>query len=416
MENSVVDNDVATNDVSPRSVKNKKPWWVRTIAVVGIVITILAIVFGTLFVKVKVFAQNYYYEIPDHITWSDATSTQPLRAKGRGIYDHAGNRVKLQGINFGNWLITEAWMCTHGVGPQVDKDGNYVEVNGDGIVTAYNESYYSEEIATLVNRFGAEKATELLELYQDTYIQEQDFVNVKEVGFNVIRLPMYFGNFMQQGADGKYEMKPQWYKRLDWFLEQCKANDLYAILDMHGVLGGQSGYEHSGTRSIDFWSNAEYQDTMARLWATIAQRYATERKDLSQTIAAYDLVNEPVDRNTPSTTRKQAEVMDKLFKAIRNVDTENHMISVEFCWMLGSAFDPSLFGWDNVMYQAHLYNWSSDTLNYDLFYLAHDLTHSFSAYDVPMFIGEFTFFDNKAEWARWLDEYDRRGYNWTVWS
>lgn len=406
---SVVANGGAT-------VRCKMPWWVRTLAIVGIVILVLAIVFGALVAKTKVFAANYYDEIPDHITWKSASAEQPLRANGRGIYDHAGNRVKLQGINFGNWLITEAWMCTHGVGPTLDKDGGYANVNEDGIVEGYKESYYSEELATLAERFGADKAAELVKVYQDNYIQEADFVNVKNIGFNVIRLPMYFGNFMQQGDDGKWTMKSDWYTRLDWFLDQCKANDLYAILDMHGVLGGQSGYEHSGTRSIDFWSNTEYQDTMATLWATIAERYATTRRDLSQTIAAYDLINEPVDRNTPGTTRKQAEVMDKLYKAVRAVDVDNHIVSVEFCWMLGSCLDPSLFGWDNVMYQVHMYNWNNQIITYEMFYLAQDLTHSFSAYNVPMFIGEFTFFDNKEHWAQWLAEYDRRGYGWTVWS
>lgn len=398
--------------------KQKRPiWWKQLLIVVGSVLLIICLIAGVLLVKVAVFADNYYAPVPDKIQWTGETAVdQPLRANGRGVYDADGNRVTFRGINFGNWLITEGWLCTHSVGLELDKDGNPTKVNENGIVESYKESFYQDELDILTERFGKEKADKLVDIYQDNFIQEVDFVNVKQLGFNTVRLPMYFGNFMELDANNNYVMKNEWYKRLDWFLEQCKANNLYATLDMHGVEGGQNGYEHSGLRTIDFWTNEKAQEDMCVLWKTIAERYATVRKDLSQTIGAYDLMNEPVDRNTPSTTRKQAAVMDKLYRAIREVDTQNHLISVEFCWMFGSCIDPSLFGWNNVMYQLHMYNWNSGTISYDMFYWAQDLTYSFKAFDVPYLIGEFTFFDNEAEWDKWLAEYDKRGFGWTIWN
>lgn len=409
--------EVATADTATTStVSAQRPWWVRMLAVIGIVAVSLAVVVGALCIKVSIFRNSYFAEIPDSVVWQQSTSTQPLRSNGRGIYDANGNRVELQGVNFGNWLITEGWLSTHSTGVETDSNGVAIKINDDGVVENYLESYYQDELAILVQRFGEDKAQQLVDVYQDNFIQEIDFVNVKNIGFNCIRLPMYFGNFMQLDDNGEYVMKQDWYKRLDWFLEQCKANGLYAILDLHGVLGGQSGFEHSGTRDIDFWTNKDYQDKMAELWRNIASRYSNERVDLSQTIAAYDLVNEPVDRNAIATTRKQAEVMDVLYDAIRSVDTQNHIVSIEFCWMFGNCIDPSVFGWDNVMYQVHMYNWNSNVISYDLFYWAQDFSHSFAAYNVPYFIGEFTFFDDEAQWGKWLNEYQRRGYNWTVWN
>ena len=35
---------------------------------------------------------------------------------------------------------------------------------------------------------------------------------------------------------------------------------------------------------------------------------------------------------------------------------------------------------------------------------------------MPYLIGEFTFFDNEAEWDKWLAEYDKRGFGWTIWN
>ena len=62
---------------------------------------------------------------------------------------------------------------------------------------------------------------------------------------------------------------------------------------MHGVVGGQSGNEHSGTRRTEFWTNEVYQKEMCDLWKNIASYYLNERKDLASTILAYDLINEP---------------------------------------------------------------------------------------------------------------------------
>ena len=37
-------------------------------------------------------------------------------------------------------------------------------------------------------------------------------------------------------------------------------------------------------------------------------------------------------------------------------------------------------------------------------------------YDVPKYIGEFTFFDEKDEWIKWLNKFDEMGFNWSFWT
>ena len=167
----------------------------------------------------------------------------------------------------------------------------------------------------------------------------------------MIRLPMYYRNFME-GDDNNLKMKEKPFELIDWFLEQAKKYDLYVILDLHGVVGGQSGYEHSGTRKTEFWDNQYYQDQMCLLWSEIAKHYKYERPDLSETIAAYDLVNEPtLDGST--TGKKQWKVMDKLYKAIREIDVD-HVISIEGCWRFTNLPNPKKYGWENVLYQYHI--------------------------------------------------------------
>ena len=43
-------------------------------------------------------------------------------------------------------------------------------------------------------------------------------------------------------------------------------------------------------------------------------------------------------------------------------------------------------------------------------------TLSFADYDVPKYIGEFTFFDHQDEWIKWLNKFDSMGIGWTFWS
>ena len=57
-----------------------------------------------------------------------------------------------------------------------------------------------------------------------------------------------------------------------------------------------------------------YQEEMCTLWREIAKHYVTPveqggRSDLASTILSFDLVNEPVNRYTPSTGKKQWDVI-----------------------------------------------------------------------------------------------------------
>ena len=44
----------------------------------------------------------------------------------------------------------------------------------------------------LNNRFGVDKQQELMRAYQETWIQEQDIQNIREAGFNTVRIPLWW--------------------------------------------------------------------------------------------------------------------------------------------------------------------------------------------------------------------------------
>ena len=340
---------------------------------------------------------------------------ETYKAIDKGIYDLEGNLFQIQGINYGNLLIQEGWMSVNSLGPKLNEDGSYVKINSEGVIEEYEEVYQEELDLALKNNpnLNQEKINELWSIYYKSYCQEIDFQNIKEIGLNTIRLPMYYRNFLE-GEDDKLVLKENAFEFIDYFLENAKKYDLKVILDMHGVVGGQSGNEHSGTRRTEFWTNEVYQKEMCDLWKNIASYYLNERKDLASTILAYDLINEPaLDKKV--TTKREWDVMDKMYKSIREVD-EDHIIAIEGCWYFDSLPDPKKYNWENVMYEFHLYNWDNEKVSNDVYHTLHFFKWMTTNYDVPIYIGEFNFFDKKDEWIKWLNEYDERGLNWSIWS
>ena len=389
---------------------------------IGIVIAIavIALLIGGFAVAANAYASSKSADdIPAHVEL-EPNELGTVVAVGKGLYDKNGDRFAIKGINFGNLFIWEGWMTVNSIGAAYNDDGSFKKVNEEGIVEEYEEIFQEEMDAILAERvangdFTEDELAELLDIYFYSYCTEADFQLISDIGLNTIRLPVYYRNFME-GSDESLVMRDDAFEKLDYFLSLAAEYDLKVIIDMHGVVGGQSGYEHSGTRDIDFWTNETYIDSMCTLWQNIALHYVAERPDLASTILAYDLVNEPTNKNEIGTGKLQWQVMDRLYDAIREVD-KHHVVSIEGVWYPSSLPNPADYGWENVLYQYHFYNWNHDKgISNDLFYTLMYALYMFSDYDVPKFVGEFNFFGDEAAWSKYLNQYDNLGWGWTIWS
>ena len=388
---------------------------------IGIAIFLVSVIIlaGSALTLGAIYVSSRSDEIPESVDLQP-NELGTVVAVGRGLYNADGTRFEIKGINFGNLFVAEGWMTVNSLGAAYNKDGSFKSVNYQGIVEEYEEVFQEEMDAVLADRvakgdFTEEELNTLLDTFFYAYCTEADFKLISDTGMNTIRLPMYYRNFME-GTDEALTMRADAFEKLDYFLELAKKYDLKVIIDMHGVVGGQSGYEHSGTRDIDFWTNETYIEEMCTLWKNIATYYATERTDLASTILAYDLVNEPTNRNEIGTGKLQWEVMDRLYEAIREVDT-CHVISIEGVWYPSSLPSPEKYDWDNVLYQYHFYNWNHDKgVSNELFYGLMNFLYMFSDHDVPKMVGEFNFFGDKEAWSKYLASYDSLGWGWTVWS
>lgn len=346
---------------------------------------VILVVFITLFIAVM-FVSIYFTPKAENKIF--------LKAVGKEI-KYGDETIVLKGVNAGGWLVQEEWMNPTKMVDQVTL------------------------ISTLAERFGKDKTNDLLDAYHRSWWSDEDFANIKKLGFNCIRLPFTYLILY----DEEYKLKDNAFHLIDWFVEKCKALDLYVVLDLHGAIGSQNGSDHSGntwgkTNVAKLFLEDDYKQKTIQLWQEVASRYKDETA-----IAAYDLLNEPTGGEDGRTNITQWMFYNDLYKAIRAID-QNHIIMIESVWDTENLPEPRgsnafmTWDWTNVIYQYHHYCWEG--IN------DYSLTKEFIdrkvkdikelTYEVPIFIGEFTGFELEANWNSYLESYAKEGYSYTIWT
>lgn len=223
-----------------------------------------------------------------------------VQAVGTNIYDGDGDILTLQGVNLGNWFVQECYMSVVDVG---DFDtGVYTTKRGEEAMRA-NPDLTEEQIQ------------ELYQLYMDTYITEEDFVEIASVGLNTVRINFTYMNLTTDGE----ALREDAFRYLDFALEMCEKYDLYAVLDLHGAIGSQNRDSHSGDDSqFGLFDNEENRRRTVELWKAIAERYK-DRK----VIAGYDLLNEPRRAAGKYGGKVTTDFYDELYQAVREVHTSS---------------------------------------------------------------------------------------------
>jgi len=315
-----------------------------------------------------------------------------LHCCGTQITNSRGEKVYLRGVNFGAWLLNEMWMTDF----QPRCSNLTCEIDIERI---------------LKKRFGNRKAAELLNIFQNSYINEQDFKIVKKLKFNCIRLPIFYSLLEENKKFGNY--KTSGWKKLDFAISNCTAENIYCIIDLHGAPGGQSADHTTGQTGLDklYWDK-KFQDQTVLLWKEIAKRYKN-----NPTVAGYDLLNEPYGAPTK---KSLVDLYNKIYNAIREID-KKHIIFIEdrgpWHGGLNELPLPQKMDWENVIYETHLY----DFKNYGL--AAHKkLIENFAKekiskkYNVPVLIGEFHPWGDSNVWKFYLQQFQSNKWHWTLWT
>lgn len=230
-----------------------------------------------------------------------------LTVKDRKLVNEAGEEIILSGMGLGNWLLPEGYMW--GAGGIFDRPHRIEQV--------------------IRHLTGSAYATRFWKTFHETFIARRDIEMIAEMGFNSIRIPINW-RIVMQDEPGLHFIE-EGFSLIDRCLDWCEEFNLYAILDLHGAPGGQTGSNIDD--SVDdiprLFIDAESRGKAIALWEEIAHRYRD--RDI---VAAYDLLNEPLRTampNKPDTDYLHPELVrfyDDCIAAIRRIDTR-HALSIE---------------------------------------------------------------------------------------
>ncbi|RQP21282.1 RICIN domain-containing protein [Piscinibacter terrae] len=318
-----------------------------------------------------------------------------LKVDGRVVRNQngTGDPVYLRGVNLGGWQVHESWMS-----PLVGASDDYTMRR------------------TLSQRFGDAGRDALINAYQDSWLQEKDFRILSNLGMSAVRLPIYYLNHMNEDGTWKRDSSGRIdFRRIEWVVAMAKKYRMYVILDLHGAPGSQNGADHSGRigGSGALWNNSTYQAQTLTFWRELATRFRDE-----STVAGYDVLNEP-SLNYPSpATRPVLDMYDHIYRELRAADP-NHIVIMEGIWDWTAITRPSDYGWTNVIYEFHYYNWNNES-NYqaqvDFVESKVNQEKQYLAYNVPHYVGEFMLFNLQSSWEYALRRYNEVGWHWTSWT
>ncbi|WP_404421162.1 glycoside hydrolase family 5 protein [Nibricoccus sp. IMCC34717] len=312
--------------------------------------------------------------------------------------------VTLRGFNLGNWLLLEDFLFgLYGTDTQMRR--------------------------ALHDALG-QRAEIFWEAYESAYFTDADASRLRELGVNLLRVPLNQNRFEDPNRPGVYS--PSALAQLDRVIALCRAHGIYVLIDLHAVPGGQSRqiYADSTSAENEFWRFADCRARATDFWGFLATRFANE-----SAVAGYDLINEP---ETEGRTDLLTDWHRTTLKRIRSVDTR-HLV-----WLegddYGKRFDgltPDLLEQERVLVQFHIYPdlvmpvdklpaypGEVEGTRYDLEFLRRHLAeHIAYSKTRPLLLGEFGIFvagEKVALQQRINEDFlalaREYGWSWSIWT
>lgn len=138
---------------------------------------------------------------------------------------------------------------------------------------------------------------------------KRDFENIKSLGVEVIRIPVWFDIWADK--DNGYKVDQECFAVLDNAIEWCRQLGMYLIIDFHNDSGG-------GTKT-----DQKVDRELLAIWPQIAARC----KDKGDHIL-YEVMNEPhfFSGNLQADLTKWGKIQGSVIEAIRSVDKAHYII------------------------------------------------------------------------------------------
>ncbi len=176
----------------------------------------------------------------------------------------------------------------------------------------------------------------------DAPMTEQDFRDLAKAGYESVRIPTAWVKHASKEAP--YTIDEDFFKKIDWTIEQCLQNNIAVSLDQHYYPYINMNYDDP---DLTWEQNLE---RIKSFWAQIAERY----KDLPNDMVFFDLLNEPnMMLGADGLNKLHAE----LIEIIRKTNPDRTLLietpNLGQTWTLGELEFPE-DEW-NIIVQAHCY-------------------------------------------------------------
>lgn len=167
----------------------------------------------------------------------------------------------IKGVNLGNWLVLEKWMS-----PALFAG------------TTAEDEYY------LPRQLSKEVYEARIQMHRAEYISERDFVTIKRMGMEVIRIPVPYFIF------GDREPFIGCIKELDKAFAWAEKYGLQILIDLHTAPMGQNGFDNGGICGVCRWAQCpdEVEFTLTVL-ERLSERYGNRTG-----LWGIEVINEPL--------------------------------------------------------------------------------------------------------------------------
>lgn len=192
-------------------------------------------------------------------------------------------------------------------------------LNMENFITGY-PGHETEHKKVIKSKIGEDKFEYFFDKFYEYFWTDLDAKFYQELGFNCLRVPFNYRHFLNDEGD-LFDINTKGFERLDKIVNSCAKHNIFTVLDLHAVPGGQcqQWFNDNPTHFNHFWEFKIFQDSIINLWEKIALYY----KD-NTWVAGYNPLNEPAVADGS----KLVKFYQRIDSTIRAVD-KNHMLFLD---------------------------------------------------------------------------------------
>lgn len=288
-----------------------------------------------------------------NFTFYNVSSFENVTSEFNYTNEYSASEFHYQGVALGGWLVLEPYIT-----PSLFLEFNATSHNVSDIPN--DEYHYCEYL-------GKNEASERLERHWSTWYNESDFEDIKNFGFNMVRIPIGYWAFEMLDND-PYVLGAQ--KYLDLAIEWAHKYDLKVWIDLHGAPGSQNGFDNSGLflpHGPKWQDKAEYVNLTLLVLRQIYTKYGSAELSgkYGDTVLGIEVLNEPLGGKLSMS--KLEKFYEQAYEDARVYQDTNNTIVFHDAFQSAGYWDNFLDSSDSGASRLQNYNILIDHHHYQVF-------------------------------------------------